>query len=390
MNDEIQLDDMNILYDAFRSSMKGSSWKGEPQGFEADFLTEINRLSDEISERTYESSKGSEFILKERGKTRFIHGNRMRDRVVRHALCDNVLNPALSPYLIYNNGASQKGKGTDFARKMFERDLHNFYLEHGNNDGYVAFVDFSKFFDNINHSIALDMIEPKLNKQSYWLLKKVFKNFRIDVSYMTDEEYSKCLDEKFNSIDYHNSVGEHLKTGKKFMSKSVDIGDQVSQDVGVFFPTRIDTYATVVRGCKRYGRYMDDIYIIHEDKEFLKSVIDGIYSEAKRLKLFINEKKTRIIKLSDTFKFLQFKYSLLDDGRVLKRINQKTITRERRKLKKYKVQLDRGLMPYIDIENCYKSWMGNYAKHMSKLQLKNIQDLYFSLFERRPRWKKQK
>ena len=173
------------------------------------------------------------------------------------------------------------------------------------------------------------------------------------------------------------------------MSKSVDIGDQVSQDVGVFFPTRIDNYATVVRGCRRYGRYMDDIYIIHESKEFLQSVIDGIYKEAENLGIFINEKKTRIVKLSSTFKYLQFKYTLLETGRVVKRINPKTLTRERRKLKKYKHLLDRGVLAYTDIENCYKSWMGTYAKHLSKYQRQHIQDLYKSLFERSPRWKKE-
>ena len=38
----------------------------------------------------------------------------MRDRVVRHLLCDDILNPILKPYLIHNNGASQKGKGVSF------------------------------------------------------------------------------------------------------------------------------------------------------------------------------------------------------------------------------------------------------------------------------------
>lgn len=384
-----RLEDMNLLYDAFRASMKGSSWKSEPQKFEVDFLSELNKLSDEIADRSYKTSPKSEFILKERGKTRFIHGNRIRDRITRHCLCDNVLSPTLAPYLIYNNGASQKGKGTDFARKQFEKDLHNFYLEYRNNKGYVAFIDFSKFFDNIRHDKALKDILPKLNSQSQWMLREIFKSFEIDVSYMNDLEYTNCIHEKFNSIDYHLAISDELKTGKKFMSKSVDIGDQVSQDVGVFFPTRIDNYATVVRGCRRYGRYMDDIYIIHESKEFLQSVIDGIYKEAENLGIFINEKKTRIVKLSSTFKYLQFKYTLFETGRVVKRINPKTLTRERRKLKKYKHLLDKGVLAYTDIENCYKSWMGTYANYLSKYQRQHIQDLYKSLFERSPRWKKE-
>ena len=134
---------------------------------------------------------------------------------------------------------------------------------------------------------------------------------------------------------------------------------------------------------------MDDIYIIHENKEFLQSVIEGIRKESDSLGLFINEKKTRIVKLSGTFKYLQFKYNLLEDGKVVKRINPKSLARERRKLKAYKRILDKGIISYADIENCYKSWMGTYAKYMSKIQRKNIQELYYSLFERSPKWKKQ-
>ena len=387
-DDEIVLEDMNLLYDAFKASMKGSSWKSEPQRYEADFLTELNKLSDEIADRSYKTSPKSEFILNERGKTRFIHGNRIRDRIVRHCLCDNVLSPVLAPYLFYNNGASQKGKGTDFARKEFEKDLHNFYLEHRTNDGYVAFIDFSKFFDNIVHDAALKAILPKLNEQQQWLLTEIFKSFEVDVSYLTDVEYAHCITEKFNSVEYHNTITPEKKTGEKYMRKTVDIGDQVSQDVGVFFPTRIDNYATVVRGCRRYGRYMDDIYIIHKDKKFLQSVINGIYEQAVSLGIFINEKKTRIVKLSKTFKYLQFKYFLDESGRVVKRINPRTLTRERHKLKAYKRLLDKGVLAYADIENCYKSWMGTYAKYLSRKQRENIQDLYKSLFERSPRWKK--
>ena len=40
MNDS-RISDMNVLYDAFLASMRGSAWKEEPQKFEIDFLSEI-------------------------------------------------------------------------------------------------------------------------------------------------------------------------------------------------------------------------------------------------------------------------------------------------------------------------------------------------------------
>lgn len=379
--------DMNVLYDAFKASMKSSSWKEEPQKFETDFLSQIAILQKELLEGTYRTTPGTEFTLHERGKIRHIHGSRMRDRVVRHALCDHVIGPSLERYLIYNNGASQKGKGIDFARRMFERDLHNFYLEYKTNDGYVGFMDFSKFYDNIRHDRIKEMICPRIDGFSASVLSEIIDSFAVDVSFMTDEEYSECLDHKFNSIDYYQNITPEMKTGDKYMHKSVDIGDQTSQNIGIFFPTPIDNFITIVRGHRRVGRYMDDIYIIDRDRENIEETFQDVKKKASELGIFINEKKTRICRLSDTFIYLQFKYFLTDTGKVVKKINPKSLTRQRRKLKSYKRLFDSKRIAYESIKQSYKSWMGSYAKYMSKKQINNMKSLYISLFKEDPRWK---
>ncbi len=379
--------DMNHLYDAFKASMRGSAWKEEPQKFEIDILSELTRLKAEIDGRTYRTTKGTEFILNERGKIRHIHGGKIRDRVVRHALCDGELQPALNPYLIYNNGASQVGKGLSFARRMFERDLHNYWLKYRTNEGYIGFVDLSKFYDNIRHDKIRELIYPKISDEAQWLMEETLRTFRIDVSYMSDDVYNRCMTDKFDSVAYYENVPQSARTGKRFMDKSVDIGDQVSQNIGIFFPTRLDNYAKIVRGCKWYGRYMDDMYIICRDKSELRSIIDGLSEQAAALGLFINEKKTRIVKLSGVYKFLQIKYTLTDTGRVVKRINPANLTRERRRIKAYKRLMGKGVMTYEMIEQACKSWMGNYVKLMSKAQIKRMKDLYRESFGKELSWK---
>lgn len=381
--------DLNVLYDAFLASMNGSAWKEEPQRFEIDFLSEIIRLKKEVENRTYQTTQGSVFIYRERGKARLIHGGRMRDRVIRHALCDNELTDKLNPYLIHNNGASQKGKGMTFARNQFEKDLHNYWLEHRNNDGFIGFVDISKFYDNMQHDKIIELVCPKLDADASWLLEEILKTFEVDVSYMDEEEYAGCMAKKFDSIKYHTEIPDEAKTGEKMMRKSVDIGDQVSQNIGIFYPTKLDNYAKIVRACKYYGRYMDDIYIIGESREEVRSVIEGIAEQAKELGMFINEKKTHIEKLSGNYKYLQIRYTLTDTGRVIRRINPKNVTRERRKLKAYKRLLDKGMMPAEDIEEAFKSWLGASFKYMSNQQIMNMITLYLNLFRRELTWKKQ-
>lgn len=383
------IEDTNLLYDAMKASMKGSAWKREPQKVYHEWLTELVKLKRELNERTYKTSKSTEFTLNERGKTRHIFGNRMRDRIVRHALCDNVLAPSLEPYLINNNCASRKGKGISEQRRNFGKDLHNYYLAHGSNDGFIGFVDLSKYYDNIRHDIVKQLVYPLIPEDTHWLMDEILSSMEVDVSYMTEEEYRGCMDAKFDSTAYFRTVPEEAKTGEKMMPKSFNIGDQVSQNIGLYFPTRIDNYCKIVRGLKYYGRYMDDIYFLTETREQAESIIEGVIKCAEELGLFVNQRKTRIVRLSDHFMFLQYRYSLTETGKVIVRVNPKTITRERRKLKAYRRLLDRGIVPYEDIENAYKSWMGNYAKLMSKRQRENIIALYQNLFDgRNPKWKK--
>ena len=56
------------------------------------------------------------------------------------------------------------------------------------------------------------------------LLLQIFDSFKVDVSYMTDEEYANRYSAKFDSIQYQ-TIPRNLKTGEKFMRKSVPIGD---------------------------------------------------------------------------------------------------------------------------------------------------------------------
>ncbi|WP_405287400.1 reverse transcriptase domain-containing protein, partial [Methanobrevibacter sp.] len=286
------IEDLNLLYKAFKDSKKNSNWKPEVQKFEMNWLTELALLQKDLSDKTYKTSNNTEFIINERGKTRRITGNKMRDRVVRHVFCDNVLYPNIEKYLIYDNGASRKGKGISFTRNRLLKHLRNYY-HHFGNDGYILLMDFSKYYDNIRHDIIKNQFKDKIDEKYLWLFDLILKDFEVDVSYMTDDEFLNCLNTKFNSLD-HPICHE----GEKYMSKSVNIGDQCSQIFGISYTTPIDNFIKIVKGIKYYGRYMDDSYIISSDKNFLISLLKEIKEQADKLGIFINNQKTQIYKLS--------------------------------------------------------------------------------------------
>jgi hypothetical protein len=352
--------DANKIYEAGTKAIKAAPFKYQSQLFEMNQLLLTAEIQKSMKEWSYKPTKGKKFVIKERGKIRNITTNDVIDKTVNHLLCDNLLTPTIAPYLIYDNGASQKGKGVSFHRKRLETHLHQYYRKHKSNEGYILLIDFSGYYASIPHDLCLKNLQGFLkntNKEeakiALWILRNIFDVFNID-----------------------NKNG-----------RGVDIGSQPSQNIGISYPSKIDNYIKIVKGVKYYGRYTDDSYIIHEDKEFLKEILIGIKNIANELGLIINDRKTRIAKLSQQFKILQIYYQLTETGRIIRKINPKAITRERRKLKAYKRLLDNKRLTYEEIENIFKSWMVANYKNMSMQQISNMSQLFYNLFRRKVTWK---
>jgi len=368
----------NSLYDAFMKAKRGSDWKESVQRYEQNLLLNIYDTRKALATNTYQQKPFVEFDLNERGKTRHIKSMHISDRVVQRSACDQVITPALRKYLIYDNGASLEGKGVDFARRRLETHLHKYYRKHGNH-GYILLLDCSKFFDNLPHDVLREQAKGKLPEDCEDFFAYLINTFKVDVSAFSDEEIIEMRDGVFNSLEYDKRKKKGCDN-PKWLEKSVGIGSQISQDCGVFLPTRIDNYIKIVKGVKFYGRYMDDSYIISESKEFLHQLLPEIIAQYKELGLTINEKKTQILCIDKGFTWLKIKYHITPTGKVIKRIPHDTVVRMRRKLKKLKRKLDAGLMSYEDIDLMYKSWCGNVEKYHSYQTLQNLNKLFNELY----------
>ena len=129
-------------------------------------------------------------------------------------------------------------------------------------------------------------------------------------------------------------------------------------------------------------------HLIHRSKEVLLKVLEGVKTIAAEYGLILNEKKTHICKLSGEYRYLQMKYTLLQNGVVVRRIHPKAITRERRKLKAYKRLLDKGIVTIEEIDGYFRSWLSGNYKYMSRDQIYDMNSLYVKLFGRSVTWKK--
>ena len=388
--------DANELYDAGTKAMAGSKFKYATQLYRMHHLLYTAMLQKDLQNGTYSPSPGKKFVIKERGKTRFITSNSTVDKTVNHVMSDKILMPCLQPHLIYDNSSSQKGKGVTFHVERVKYHLRQYFMAHGSNDGWIMLTDFSGFYANIIHSVCMSVLtqflkrgltDPEEFELSLHLLSQMFETFRLDVSRFSDVEIRRMYEQKVDPM-MNVSVDPKLLTGEKFLEKGVELGNQNSQSIGLIMPYRIDNYAKIVCGIKGYSRYTDDIMAISDNKACLARLLEGIEREAKEYGLIINKKKTRIVKLSGFFRILKDGYSLTETGRIIWKINPKAITRERQRLKAHKRLLEQGIMSSEEIENCYKGWIGANWKKMSRRQIYNMTDLFKKLFGRYPKWKK--
>ena len=381
--------DANNLYDGFIASRRGSHWKESVQKFRWNILGEIRKLQVELDNlqhekpNEYKLSPYLKFIVNERGKIRAITALSVRDRIVKHSLNDNFLLPHIRPHLIYDNGASLKGKGVSFTRNRLIAHLEQFYKETGSNDGYIMTMDFSGYYDNLDHGEVMEMVvEYEDDEFATLLVNQAVDSYKVDVSYMSDEEYLDAQSAKFSIVDYRKAHS-HENSGIKYLYKSLSVGDQTSQIIAIAFPTPIDNLVKIVNGIRYYGRYMDDFYVIAKTVDELKAIREQIEQKAKELKLLINPRKTVITKLSKTFKFMQFKYYLTENVHVVVRINPKMLKRMRIKLKKLRVLVDNNKTTVELVQVMFHSWLPNYSRYMSKRQIENIVGLYNRLFKQR-------
>jgi len=128
---------------------------------------------------------------------------------------------------------------------------------------------------------------------------------------------------------------------------------------------------------------MDDWYLVCKTKEELIDIYCNICQIVEDLGIHINTKKTRIVKLCSSYKFLQVIYDLKEDGKLYKKLNPDRVVSFRRKLKKLAVKVLEGSSTYENVENTFKSWMGSYYKLLTKIQRKNLIKLYEDLFNKR-------
>jgi hypothetical protein len=101
---------------------------------------------------------------------------------------------------------------------------------------------------------------------------------------------------------------------------------------------------------------MDDLIIIHEDKDYLRQCQILITEKLTEIGLQVNIKKTQIFPISQNIHFLGFSFRMTESGKIIMKLLPKKVSHERRKLKKLVARAKQGYMSRADVDECFKSW----------------------------------
>ena len=125
---------------------------------------------------------------------------------------------------------------------------------------------------------------------------------------------------------------------------------------------------------------MDDFFLIHQDKEYLRHCREEIEAFVQARGLSLNA-KTNIFPLKHGIDFLGFHTYLVESGAVIRKVRRRSKNNMKRKLKKFAALYAAGRIDEKTIEQSYKSWRGHAEKGNSYHLIRRTDHYYNSLFK---------
>ena len=273
-----------VLYKAYLAARRGKRSRAATAHYEVHLLANIVNLVYILQTKIYRPGLFRVFYVYE-PKKRLVQAPAFVDKVVQHALVDNLIYERITRSFILDNYASQRGKGLHFG---------------------------------------LDRLKEKLKK--------------LDLEPVVYDLLCTYID----STD------------------GLPLGYQTSQLFALLFLDEFDHFVKERLRIRWYGRYMDDFFLIHPDKEYLQFCLKEIRAFMASLGLELNE-KTQIFPLRNGIDFLGFHTYLTEQGKVIRKLRHSSIKRMRSKLRRWEKDYPAGLVSREVILQSWQAWDAHAA-----------------------------
>lgn len=334
MTDFEKVIDFKNMYQAFRKAKCGKGFKKSSARFNLAALDGVHALIAQLKNKTYRVSEYTEFKVYE-PKERIIQTTSFKDKVVQHSLCDNVIMPRLQRVFIPDNCAGQKGKGTLFGLDRLSEQMQQFYSKYGFS-GYILKCDITKFFYNISHDQLKDIV-------AYYF------GYDPDVCWLCN-------------LFIDSTKG-----------KGIPLGNQINQGFALLYLDSMDKLIKYELGIEYYGRYMDDFYLIHPSKDYLKYCLDVIRAYLETLDLTLNG-KTQIFPFKNGVSYLGFHTYITAGGKPIRKLKNQNKRNAQKKFVRMARLVVAGKLPKEKFNASYGAWK-NHISHGNCHRLEMAMDV---------------
>lgn len=256
----------SLLYESYREARRHKRYTDSQITFEANLFNNLEELYQDLVSGNYSISKSICFIVT-RPKPREVFAANFRDRIVHHLVMHFLL-PKFEKIFIQNSFSCMKKRGTTYGTLKLKQAM----LRKPN--GYVFKFDIKGFFMSIS--------KQKLNEKLQRLIDIEFKDesqeIRDVLSYLVEKivlHHPEENCEKRGDIGMWKLVPDHKSLFTVPKQFGLAIGNLTSQLFANYFLHDFDTFMFSKFGYN-YGRYVDDFFVVCDDKYEVLDLIPKI------------------------------------------------------------------------------------------------------------------
>lgn len=268
--------------------------------FEIDLEKNLVQLHRDLCDGTYKIGRSVAFVVTH-PKVREVWAADFRDRVVHHVIF-NAISDRYHRRFIRDNYACIPGRGTHDGLHRVSGHVRSI-TRNWTRPAYYLKADVANFFNSIDHHILIDLAERQVPEE--WLRtlirQVILHDPRLNFSMRS-------------SIESFKKVPPHKSLMNAPSGKGLPIGNLTSQFFANVYMNELDQYAKHVLKAQYYGRYVDDIVMLHEDQE----VLNGCYAKMdefiqSKLSIHLHPNKKRLNFADKGIDFIGF---IIKPGRV--------------------------------------------------------------------------
>ena len=367
------------LFKAYFDARKNKQSTINALAFEKHFEANIFELADEIMENRYAIKPSICFIVNKPVKREIFAAN-FRDRVVHHFIY-NCISPLFEKLFINDTYSCRVGKGTHYGISRVDHFIRS-CSQNYRKKAYILKLDISGYFMAMDKTLLFDKINSGLIRQKDKL------DFDLPVLLGLIEK-TLFNDPRVNCIikgkpgDWNNLP----KTKSLFYANQncgLPIGNLTSQLFGNIYMNNFDHFVKRDLQITCYGRYVDDFVLVHNNKEYLKSIIPRISDYLKsELKLTLHPDK---IYLQDIKKGVKYLGAVIKPHRKYIANRSKgnfygSITKHNKVVRDHKPSQEEK-DAFLSSMNSYLGIMKHYRtfKHRKKIMCENISGWWWNYF----------